>query len=120
MRTTKQVFDEIMNSELFRIDGKTINLPEIILELCQAINGEDETNWYLGEGLECSLSDLIPGAYWSLTEWHGGQWSEEYAALCALGSIFSPGMTCPPESGEYPEWTAYDACNRWFESQQAK
>jgi len=108
-----------MESEVFRIDGAKINLPKKLIELADAIKAEDETDWSMGEFTEAPLSDLIPGAYWSLTEWHGGQASESYAALCALGSIFGPGMSGTPNEDE-PEFTAYDLCNRWFESRQKK
>lgn len=117
--TTKDAFNTIMDSELFRLRGPKIDLPEALIDLARAINAEEETDWNLGECLECSLDSLIVGAYWSLTEWHGGQSSPEYAALCALGSIFSPGMTSPPESSEDgPEFYGYEACNRWFEERQ--
>lgn len=114
--TTKHAFNIIMQSELFRRNGPKIDLPDALIDLAKAIKAEEETNWSLGEFLECSLDSLIVGAYWSLTEWHSGQWSDEYAALCALGAIFSPGITSAPESSEDgPEWEAYDACNQWFQ-----
>ncbi len=56
----------------------------------------DETVWCLGE-FDVSLDALIVGAYWHLTEWHAGQWSDGYRAMCALGNIFSPGCTSGPE-----------------------
>lgn len=51
----------------------------------------------IGEFACADINDLIVGAYWHYTEWHGGQWSKEYAALSALGQYFSPGMTTGPE-----------------------
>lgn len=110
-------FNAVMESELFRLNGPAIDLPEALITLADAINaydGETEDWIYLGEGLDTCLSDFIPGAYWALTEWHGGQASDSYRALCALGSIFSPGYTSAPESEEESEWTAYDAVNQWF------
>jgi hypothetical protein len=118
MNTTESIFLEIVASELFRIDGPAIDLPEVLLELAAAIKSEEETNWELGECGACCLSDFLAGAYWSLTEWHAGQWSPEYAALCALGGIFRPGCTSAPESAEESEWAAYEACNEWFQSRQ--
>lgn len=56
----------------------------------------DETVWYLGE-FDVSLDALIVGGYWHLVEWHAGQWSDQYRAMCALGRIFKPGMTDGPE-----------------------
>ena len=49
--------------------------------------------WDIGEFGNCCLSDFIVGAYWHYTEWHAGQWSNGYAALSALGQVFSPGMS---------------------------
>lgn len=107
-------FERIIKSSLFRLDGPQIDLCESLIELCEAINREDKTNWNLGEFDDCTLADLLIGAYWSLTEWHWGQWSPEYAALCAIGSIFSPGMSCSPTSEEEPEFYPYQACNQYF------
>jgi hypothetical protein len=63
----------------------------------------DEDTWYIGEHGFFSLADLIVGSYWHLTEWHGGQDSKSYAAMCALGQVFSPGASGGPEeeSGEH-------------------
>lgn len=116
MKTTQEIYDEIMASEVFRIDGESINLPEKLIELAQAIQDEEETNWNMGEFTEAPLSELIVGAYWSLTEWHAGQWSESYAALCALGGIFSPGMTNAPDEDE-PSFAAFELVNAWFEKE---
>lgn len=128
----KQPLDEITRlynliyAELF-----TINPPEgedliaNIAALANAVrdyDGETEDWLYLGDGNECALCDLIPGLYWSLTEWHGGQASDTYAAMCALGQVFKPGMTSAPtgpnEDGDDadPEWDAYDALNQWMEA----
>lgn len=58
----------------------------------------DEFIWdRVGEFGDFTLGDLIIGAYWHYTEWHSGQASIEYAALSALGGIFSPGMMAGPE-----------------------
>jgi hypothetical protein len=111
--TTQDAFDKIITSEVFRRDGEAIDLPAALIDLVSAIRAEDETDWSIGEFTEASLDCLIIGAYWSLSEWHGGQWSPEYAALCALGTVFSPGMTNPPEEDE-PEFTAYELCGQWF------
>lgn len=119
MQTTEQIYDEIMASEVFRLNGAKIDLPEKLMELAQAIKAEEETDWSMGEFSEACLSDLIPGAYWSLTEWHAGQWSPEYAALCALGDIFSPGISCAPESPEDDScFDAYESCNLWLSKRQ--
>jgi len=118
MKTTEEVYNLIMESEVFRLDGTKIDLPQALIDLCEAINAEEETNWHLTNGMEADLSDLVCGAYWSLTEWHAGQYSATYAALCALGSIFSPGMSGPPTEEEYGEYSAYELCGKWFEAQK--
>ncbi len=120
MSTTEEKFHLIMRSSLFRLDGAEIDLCETLSELCEAINDEPETNWSMGEGLEATLDSLLVGAYWSLAEWHGGQWSPEYATLCQIGRIFNPDRTSAPESDQDgPKWEAYDACNRYFEAKLA-
>ena len=65
----------------------------IVLANTIANSETDENTWYLGECDEFTLDSLLVGAYWHYTEWHGGQDSREYAALCALGQIFNPGMS---------------------------
>jgi hypothetical protein len=111
---TKQIFDEILASNLFRTNGKDIDLPQKVIDLCAAIKAEDETDWYMNECGECTLDEFIIGAFWSFAQWHGGQSSPEYAALCALGDIFSPGMSSGPED-DTGEQYAFEACNEYFE-----
>lgn len=116
---TERLFNRIMASSVFRRNGRKIDLCAALIDLCDAINAEDETDWSMGECHECSLSDLLPGAYWALTEWHGGQWSPEYRALSAIGGIFSPGMSSPPEEDEGGgERIAYEQVSAYFERQQ--
>jgi len=110
---TKEIFLEIMKSDLCYLAGPRIDLEQITLDLCAAINAEKETDWHLGECETFSLSDYIIGAYWAFSQWHGGQTSQSYAALCALGSIFSPGMCDGPEP-ESSEQMAYEAIFTWF------
>jgi hypothetical protein len=71
-----------------------------LIELCDLINKtEDTEEWIYIEGNYGSIPDLLGGAYWHLTEWHAGQSSMSYAAMCAIGSIFSPNMSSGPEEG---------------------
>ena len=66
---------------------------DAIIALTDAINNESgEIDWYLGEHGYVDLIELITGAYWHYTEWHGGQYSKGYLALSKLGSIFEPNM----------------------------
>ena len=69
---------------------------DAVIKLADAVHtyeGDNDDMWYIGEFGECCLSDFIVGAYWHYTEWHAGQWSNGYAALSALGQVFSPGMS---------------------------
>jgi hypothetical protein len=111
---TAPLFNTILKSSLFRLNGPQIDLCQVILDLCHAIKSEEETDWSLGEGRECTLDSFLIGAYWSLSEWHGGRASPEYAALCAIGSIFSPGMASAPTSDDEPEYWPYVAVNNHF------
>jgi len=105
-----------MQSSLFRIDGPEIDLMDSIINLCECINNDPmETDWSIGECTDCTLDSLLIGFYWALTEWHGGQYSAEYSAMCAIGSIFSPGMSCGPEEDSC-EQVAYEALCEYFES----
>lgn len=118
MKPYTEIYTEIITSEVFRTDGKPIDLPEALTRLANAVHAcPEEIDWYLGEFTEAPLSDLIVRAFWSLTEWHGGQSSPEYAALCALGEVFKPGMTGPPEE-DAPEFTAYELIGKWFAKRQ--
>lgn len=81
---------------------------DLTLRLCsaiEAVDGEPEELWSLGEGGECTLSDFIIGAYWHFTDWHSGQASTGYQALSALGSLFTPNMSTLEEGT--PEHYAY-------------
>jgi hypothetical protein len=84
-------------------------LTDALIVLADAIStydGETEDWVYIGEFNTCDLPELIVGAFWHCTEWHGGQWSETYRAYCALSQVFSPGMTSAETDNE-----AYIALN---------
>lgn len=110
-------YNAIMRSAVFRTDGKPIDLPRALSLLARAVHTHetDECIWTsIGESEECALGDLIVGAYWAMTDWHAGQSSPEYAALCALGQIYSPGpMTSGPES-DSGEVIAYELISAYF------
>ena len=111
-------FNRIMTSDMFRVNGPAIDLPEAVEALVDAVENEDDEAWYsLGECLECTLPNLIGGLYWSFSEWHGGQFSPEYRALSALGRIYDPGMTDGPENGSGEE-VAYEQAGKWFQARQ--
>lgn len=116
---TVAAFNAIAGCSIFRIGGPDIDLTAALITLADAVKGEDEDNdsWlYLGESGEFTCVDLITGAYWSLTEWHAGQWSDTYRAMCALGSIYRPGMECAPtdeDEGRSDYWP-YKAIGDYF------
>ncbi|MCP5006544.1 MAG: hypothetical protein GY941_21780 [Planctomycetes bacterium] len=98
MEQIKRLYN-LIDKQLFTVNGNLSydRLTSAITRLANLITDTDtdENLWYIGENGYCSLSDLISGAYWHYTEYHCGQWSDGYAALSALGNVFSPGMTYP-------------------------
>lgn len=76
---------------------KTMKAIEILAKLVHDYEGDSEKLWYIGETGCCSLSDLLPGAYWFFSEHYDGMWSDEYRTMCVLGTVFKPGMTSGPE-----------------------
>lgn len=79
----------------------------------------------------CFAFDLADALYTFLSENYDGQWSEEYAALCALGSApikYNPGMgQGRPEEGSTGEmilsdmeggedWKPFFSALEWFSS----
>lgn len=111
----------IAGSSIFRTDGPTIDFPNALIDLANAVHALDHTDddtefiWSsVGEHTECPLGDLITGAYWSLTEWHGGQESDTYAALCALGQVFTPGCTSGLEE-DSTEYLVYEMVNTYLD-----
>jgi hypothetical protein len=115
--TIEALFNDVSKA-LFYIDGG-LDYSEItakLIELANAVHStdQDDDTWlYLGESGECCLPDLIVGAYWHYSEWHNGQWSDGYAALSALGQVFSPGMAGPEDDN-----VAYQALNDMAQSDQ--
>lgn len=96
-----------INECIFTIerDLDYIEITEKLIELANTLmqTETDESVWYIGDDT-CSLDSLIVGAYWHYTEWHGGQSSPTYVALCALGQVYSPGMTSGPEPDSAEEY----------------
>ena len=89
----------VIDASLFMITG-TLDydrIVEAVTRLANAVHeysGDSDDIWYIGEHGSACIADFIPGAYWHFTEWHAGQSSPSYAALSALGTVFSPGMSC--------------------------
>lgn len=98
----------VIHRSLFTINGRLSydRITDGIIRLAvmvQETETDDFTLTDIGENTECCLSDLIVGAYWHYSHWHGGQNSKGYKALSELSGIYSPGMESEPEteSGEY-------------------
>ncbi len=110
-------YSAILESDVFRLSGPAIDLPEALLSLAVAVRDHetDESTWGLGEHTEVPLGDLIVAAYWTLSEWHAGQSSVEYQALSTMGQIYSPGCTNGPEP-ESCEAIAAEMLAAWFEA----
>ena len=119
MRHNIERLYNVIDCSLFRINGSLDydRITDAIISLANTVHnydGDTENIWYtIGEGGECSLGDLIVGAYWHYTEWHGGQWSKGYQALSALGQVFNPGMTSIESeiADESPAVAAYEQLN---------
>ncbi len=95
LKSIERVFN-VINNSLFTINGKLdyFRLMDCLEKLCSLIEeyeGETECIWSMGEYGDCTLDDLIIGAYWHFTEWHSGQASKSYSTMCILGGIYSPG-----------------------------
>ena len=113
LHNVKRVFNVIDNS-LFMITGKLdydrvtdaiIKLADMVHRFPLSVDGYEL--WDIGEHRSCCLADLIVGAYWHYTEWHGGQSSQGYHALSALDRVFTPNMSMCEDDNE-----AYQALNQ--------
>ena len=84
--------------DYFRITECIIRLADYLAE-----NETSEETWWLGEhGYLNGMDNIIVGAFWHYTEWHGGKWSQGYRALSALGRVFEPNMSLPePDNDTY-------------------
>ena len=82
------------------------SMKEITLLAKLLLKPEASDAWWLGEGSEFSVSDLIIGAYWHFAEWHEGQPSQSYEALSLLSQLYQPNHERGP--GEGGERYAYE------------
>jgi hypothetical protein len=106
----------VLCRELFTINAKLpystlTSLFKLLAQRVKQYNDDSEQLWYIGEFDIASLDSLIVGAYWHYSQWHSGQWSDEYAALCALGKVFNPGCTSSPKRGD-SEFDVYHALGK--------
>lgn len=89
-------------------------IPHALQLLCKILRDTDtdEFIWCIGEYGHCSLDTLLVGAYWYFTDYHEGQYSESYATLCSIGTIFSPGMSSLDEDSQ--EFEVYQALETYL------
>lgn len=86
---------DLINTNIHTFGGKlsyqrvTEGLIKLV-EAVEAFEGETESIWSIGEGME-SLDDLLEGAYWHYVHHSNGQDSQEYLAQCVIGRIVQPG-----------------------------
>jgi hypothetical protein len=114
----KRVYNLIRKS-LFEINpplkyNRIVKAFQTLAEMVGNSDCDNDELWYIGEGFEASLPDMIIGAYWFFTDYHSGQWSDEYSALSLLGNVFSPGMANGPEEDSGEE-SVYNALEEIFE-----
>jgi hypothetical protein len=101
----------VLCRELFTVNGKLpysklASLFTVLANRIHEYSDDSESLWYIGESDYVTLDSMIVGAYWHYSEWYSGQWSDEYATMCALSKVFSPGCTSAPKRGE-PEFDVY-------------
>jgi len=102
LSTLKRI-KNLAEKEVMTINGSMSyeRVADLFILLGNAIadyEGENEDWLYIKNGYT-SFDSIIVGAYWHFTEWHAGQSSNSYAALCSLGRVFNPGMEGLPEEG---------------------
>lgn len=92
MRNIERLFN-VAQRGLFR-NNSTLGYDRTLAAIERLANAVDDydgdTDWCIGESSECSLDSLLIGAYWYCTDYHGGQWSDEYRLLSAIGDFFDP------------------------------
>lgn len=94
--TMKQADDDKPRAQYIRATND-------VTALANSIAGSEtsEETWWIECGkMGISLPDLVTGAFWHYTEYHNGQESPGYAALSALGRVYSPGMEAPDPDNE--------------------
>lgn len=109
----------VIDRSLFTIVGKLDydRVTDALIKLANTLHETetDEFVWCIGGHSNCCLDDLIVGAYWHYTEWHGGQQSKGYQALSALGQVFTPNMSSlDPDAPEYVTYEMLASMARQF------
>jgi hypothetical protein len=83
---------------------------EAIERLCQEIikadTSDDESVWWIGEFKNCSLDNLIVGAYWYCADYNDEDHPLECRVYDILGDIYYPNMSHGPEDCELDAYNA--------------
>jgi len=83
----------------------------LLANMIEEYDGEDNDElWAIGE-FTFNLPDMLVGAYWHFTEWHAGQASKSYQALCAIGQVYSPNMETVDEDNMIYQYLNSEAEN---------
>lgn len=114
MKKIEATYLKIVSSDIFKVNGRKIDLPKELMNLANLIHShKGEVDWELSNDMEASLDDIIIAGFWLCSEWNSGQESDAYAAYCALGQVFTPSYSCPPSEDE-SAFTAYEMMGQWF------
>ena len=84
---------------------------DLLGRMVDAYDGPNADWIYLGDCDWATVPDLITGGYWHFAEWHSGQSSDSYKALCALGMVYKPGYESAP-ARDCSEFDVYRALDR--------
>jgi len=122
MNTLTIAYDEIYKSILTINPVVSYeNLAQKFIDLSALINAlpDDNDSWYyIGEGNESDLMNTVIGAFWHYSQWHSGQESTSYAALSALGSIYTPNMESEPTDQDDDGFNAFEQLEQLAETSQ--
>lgn len=98
---TPKPLERIIQRRLFTTHESSLSFDRLLdaIGLLAELYHEREAEEFDQEGIEygASTPDILIGAYWFCSDYHGGQSSDEYALLCRIGEIYQPGMTAGPE-----------------------
>ena len=85
----------LINRNLFQTIGNLwyTRLVQTFIVFANVVNKEDYEDdfWSIGEFETADIGSVLEGAYWFFSDYHSGQFSDEYKALCAIGKVFSHG-----------------------------